>query len=293
MMDKMIEDLRIEEQEDIKARDVCNNQENALASQAEDLAYNIKKKGEAKDRLGAKKTEVNEEKLNIQDEIAVAKTEMAEMLAARNEENSEFKKGLKDDTDAVALIEKAIESITAFYTNNKIPLGLLQKDKEPEYAVDEDKAPEASFGGPAKSETGGIVGILTILKEDLEKEIKVAREDEAAAQAEYESQKADAQAALDAKLKTETDLKAEEADLEGKIADTEGEISNHEEMASNTADEQAALAPSCEWVKSSFDSRRTKRQAEMEGLQEAKSILAGAPPPELLQGGDSFLQRKK
>merc|ERR1719399_1271950 len=57
MMDKMIEDLRIEEQEDIKARDVCNNQENALASQAEDLAYNIKKKGEAKDRLEAKKKE--------------------------------------------------------------------------------------------------------------------------------------------------------------------------------------------------------------------------------------------
>merc|ERR1719420_1236495 len=189
MIDRMIEDLRVEEQEDIKARDVCNNQENALNAQEEDLAYNIKKKGEAKERMEAKKKEVIDEKLNIQDQIAAAKTEMEEMLAARNEENAEFKKALKDDTDAVALLEKAIQSITAFYTNNKIPLEFVQK--APEYSVDEDKAPDASFGGPAKSESTGIIAILGMLKEDTEKEIKVAREEEAEAQAEYEAQRAD------------------------------------------------------------------------------------------------------
>merc|ERR1719420_2154710 len=189
MIDRMIEDLRVEEQEDIKARDVCNNQENALNAQEDDLAYNIKKKGEEKERMEAKKKEVIDEKLNIQDEIAAAKTEMEEMLAARNEENAEFKKALKDDTDAVALLEKAIQSITAFYTNNKIPLEFVQK--APEYSVDEDKAPDASFGGPAKSESTGIIAILGMLKEDTEKEIKVAREEEAEAQAEYEAQRAD------------------------------------------------------------------------------------------------------
>merc|ERR1719174_3658545 len=96
MIDRMIEDLRVEEQDDIKARDVCNNQENALNAQEEDLAYNIKKKEELNERQEAKKEDVIKEKLNIQDEIAVAKTEMEEMLAARNEENDEFKKALKE-----------------------------------------------------------------------------------------------------------------------------------------------------------------------------------------------------
>merc|ERR1740138_1978610 len=119
--------------------------------------------------------------------------------------------------------------MTVFYTNNKIPLELVQED--PKYTVDEDKAPEASFGGgKRKSESKGIISILGMLKEDLEKDIKVAREEEAAAQAEYESQRADAQEALDAKVETETALKAEEADLEGKIADTEAERGSHEEM---------------------------------------------------------------
>merc|ERR1719321_2347089 len=149
MIDRMIEDLRVEEQDDIKARDVCNNQENALNAQEDDLAYNIKKKGEAKERMEAKKKEVIDEKLNVQDQIAAAKTEMEEMLAARNEENAEFKKALKDDTDAVALLEKAIQSITAFYTNNKIPLELAQKGK----ATEDPPAADFSSADSAKSET--------------------------------------------------------------------------------------------------------------------------------------------
>merc|ERR1719321_274331 len=139
---------------------------------------------------------------------------MEEMLAARNDESEEFKKALKDDTDAVALLEKAIASITSFYTNNKIPLQLAQVDK------DRSTQPAADFsgGGAHKSETGGIIAILEMLKEDLEKEIDVARKEEALAQGEYEEQRDDATAAMDAKLKTETALKAEEADLDGKIA---------------------------------------------------------------------------
>merc|ERR1719446_315087 len=140
MIDRMIADLRVEEQDDIKARDVCNNQENALNAQEEDLAYNIEKKGELKERQQAKKDEVNTAKLNVQDQIKMAKEEMAEMLATRNEENAEFKKALKDDTDAVALLGQAIESLTAFYTNNKLPLAFSQDD--PKYTVDEDKAPD-------------------------------------------------------------------------------------------------------------------------------------------------------
>merc|ERR1719388_263595 len=92
MMDKMIADLRVEEQEDIKARDTCNNQENALKARGEDADYNIEKKGKLKDRQEAKKTEVIKAKEATQDEIAIANTTMAEMLADRNQENANFLK---------------------------------------------------------------------------------------------------------------------------------------------------------------------------------------------------------
>merc|ERR1719324_624026 len=105
--------------------------------------------------------------------------------------------------------------------------------KEPEYTVDEDKAPEA-FGdggyGGRKSESTGIIAILSMLKEDLEKEIKVAREEEAAAEAEFDKLMGEAREGMDALQKTEIALKAEEADLDGKIADTDSEIEGQEEL---------------------------------------------------------------
>jgi len=287
MIDKMIADLRVEEQEDIKTRDMCNNQENALKAEKEDLEYNIDKKTKKKDSLSAKKDDTEQAIVAKQDEIKAAEAEMAEMLASRNEEHEKFKKALKDDVDAVALIGKAIESLTAFYENNKIPLELTQED--PKYTVDEDTAPTAEFGGPRKSESTGIISILGMLKEDLEKEIKVARAEDKEAQEEYTKLNAEAQAGVDAMKKTETELNAEKADLESKIADTESEIESHKDMKDENKAAKEALAPSCDWVKETFDSRRAKRKAEMQGLEEAKALLAGARP-EFIQG--TFLHRQ-
>merc|ERR1719388_192723 len=83
MIDKMVEDLRLEEQEDIKARDVCNNQENALKAQKEDLEYKIDKNGKKKERQEAAKADVLKEQEGKQDEIDMTNKTMAEMLAAR------------------------------------------------------------------------------------------------------------------------------------------------------------------------------------------------------------------
>jgi len=281
MIDRMVSDLRVEEADDIKAKDVCEGQENDLKAQQEDLEYNIKKKGDAKKRLTANQEDVEKKIEATKSEIEGTKGTMSEVLDARNEENSEFKQALKDDTDAIALLQQAIGSLTAFYTNNKLPLALVQ---EPEYTVDEDKAPDASFSSPGrKSESTGIIQILSMLKEDLEMEIKTARAEEAEAQAEYEKQRGELNKSLDAQTKTENTLDGEQADLSGKIADTEGEIANHEEMKGNTIDEKEALKPSCDWVKEHFEPRREKRKTEIEGLQEAKAILAGAAAPEFLQ----------
>merc|ERR1712087_370111 len=85
--------------------------------------------------------------------------------------HAEFVQALKDDSDAIELLEMAIVALTKFYKKNKIPLSLL--GTKPEYTEDPDKAPETiwdggNYGGKT-SETGGIVAIIGMLKEDLEK----------------------------------------------------------------------------------------------------------------------------
>merc|ERR1719326_1542421 len=96
--------------------------------------------------------------------------------------------------DAVGLIASAIDALTSFYKNNKLPLGLVQKKQDPEYTVDPDKAPEtfsAPYGGRS-SEGGGITSIMGYIKEDLENEIKTSKADEAKSQKMFEEQRATA-----------------------------------------------------------------------------------------------------
>merc|ERR550514_2401115 len=151
---------------------------------------------------------------------------MAEALATRNEENSDFKAALKDDTDAVALLASALDALTSFYKNNKLPLGLVVKKKQPEYAVDPDKAPPAAGGdkpyGGRSSETGGITGIISMIKEDLENEIKEGKAAEANAQAEYNKQRAEALKTLAALKEKKTNQEMQKADTDQKTEDAEG-----------------------------------------------------------------------
>merc|ERR1740127_340234 len=106
---------------------------------------------------------------------------MEELLEMRNDEVASFRKALKDDADAVALIDQAIVAISSYYKKNKIPLEFVQK-KEPEYSVDPDKAPETTFSGSGarKSESGGIVAIMEMIKEDTINEMETSKKERSA-----------------------------------------------------------------------------------------------------------------
>merc|ERR1719375_2643534 len=142
--------------------------------------------------------------------------------------------------DAVALLDAAIVSLSAFYKRNKLPLELVQK-KAPEYSVDQDKAPETTFAGAdyggRKSESSGLIGMLSMLKEDTEKEIKTSREDNAEAEAEYEKERGALQATYDAANDTKTQTETQLANLEEKIAEYE----EYKQQKGNELDAQKQL----------------------------------------------------
>jgi len=277
MIDSMIATLRKEEAEDIAHRDRCENSQGKNGNDMADLDHDIEKAGAAIDRMGDKEVELKSTIKMLDEEIVQSKQSLDELLSMRNEEQNAFKQALKDDTDAVNVISKAIVALSEYYKNNKIPLDLVQKREDPKYTVDEDKAPDATFAGSGsrKAESGGIVAILEMVKEDTENEMKVSREEDAEAEADYEKQRGALQESLDAQTASKVATEQELAALQEDIADTE-ELKDAK--ASDLAEEQsleASLDKDCAWVKSHFASRRDKRKAEIDGLVEAKNSLAG------------------
>merc|ERR1719329_1544958 len=110
--------------------------------------------------MGNTKKELEEEISALEKEIAATQKDQKELL--------DFRQALKDDADALALLKKAIVALSDFYKRNKMPVPQLIQ-KAPEYAEDPDKAPETSWSGSnyggRKSESGGIIAILSMLVE--------------------------------------------------------------------------------------------------------------------------------
>jgi len=273
-VDQLIALLRQEEKDDIYHRDRCEANQNKNTNEMDDIGHDIKKANSVAARMEDGKAEKMATIKSLEASIGASEASHQQLLNNRNSEEKAFKKALKDDTDAVALLTKTIETLRKFYRENRIDLGFAQQP----YTVDPDKAPEIfkndDYHGRG-DETHGIVEILMMIKEDLEKEIQTSQKDDRAAQADYmkdsEELKATIAARKDTKLQTEQEL----ADLEGDLTGVENmKLAKTKDL--KDADQlKETLNKDCAWVKENFEKRKTNRQAEMEGLVDAKDFLAG------------------
>merc|ERR1712032_1038644 len=161
---------------------------------------------------------------------------------------------------------------------NKIPLNLAQK--EPKYTIDPDKAPELewagqdSYGG-RKEESTGIIAILSMIVEDYEKEMKTGRIEDAEAQEDYEKDRAAMEEVLHALKESHSTKVNELAETQDAIRDAKGFLEQKGEELGDEKEMKGTLTKDCNWLRTHFESRRSKRKAELDGLAEAKNILAG------------------
>jgi hypothetical protein len=133
-------------------------------------------------------------------------------------------------------------------------------------------------------QSNGVIALMDLLVKDLDKEMLEAEATEKYAQKDYDNFMADA-----AKKRT-ADAQAL-SDKEGALADTKARLS--EVADAKTASERDLMAvgeyisklhAECDWLLKYFDMRKQIRTLEIEALQKAKAILAGA--------NYSFLQTK-
>merc|ERR1719367_1736329 len=141
---------------------------------------------------------------------------------------------------------------------------------EPEYTVDPDKAPETSWAdekyGGRSEETHGVVEIIRMIREDIEKEIKTSREDSAASEAQYEKERAELQDGLNSQMALKNTAERELGEVEQATRDkTKFKTAKDKDLQAEQKLE-LAIDKDCAWVASHFESRRTKRKAEIDGL---------------------------
>jgi len=291
-VDKMLAELRKEEQDDIDLRDYCQDAENKVENEIEDLEHLISNIEGLIERLEGKKKELEADIKQTEDDIQTTEDAMAEALSTRNTENEQFKAALKEDEKAVEILGEALEAMGAFSKNNGFIQTAKQNKKQksakaPEYkegVMPDDDLNEPYVGGSKRSDSGGIESILGYIREDLQNEIKTTKAGEAKAQKQFEEQRSTATKALNALNTKKVTLETSLADTEEKIADAQEDKETQETSKDNRQKYRDSLKPKCDWMKETFGTRRTKRREEMDGLLAAKASLAGGY-------GEGFLQK--
>merc|ERR1719393_1239603 len=159
-------------------------------------------------------------------------------------------------------------------------MALLQKKKEEpekEYTVDQDAMPKTTWQD--KGDSQPIISMISSIKADLENEMKVARQEDAAAQKDYEKQRQAMRDSVAADTATKVATEKELGETQEAIADTEDFKGRREADLGNQEELATTINTDCSWVETHFESHRDARKTEISGLEEAKNYLAGSEDP--------------
>merc|ERR1719453_876977 len=269
-IDGMIADLKKEKEADVKMKDFCiealHKNEVAIEMKARDI-----------EQLDAKIATLTAEIEELAKAIEALTAEIAEMQVQlkragedRELENQDFQSVVADQRSTQQLLEAALSKLKGFYDKAFVQSsGRAGQPAGP--------PPPPGFKKYEKSSgAGGVMGML----EQIIGEAKTMEADaikaETDAQKAYESFVKDTNASMEEKSRDITNKSEEKAEKEVDLTNTEEDKAAALNEQQQNENEKADLHKSCDFTMDNFDARQAALTQEMEGLEEAKSVLHGS-----------------
>mmetsp|Transcript_111090 Transcript_111090/g.324947 ORF Transcript_111090/g.324947 Transcript_111090/m.324947 type:complete len:730 (-) Transcript_111090:47-2236(-) len=298
-IDTMLNLLKSEETSDLEKKETC---ESDRATDTRDAALASRKMDEMTDTITSLQTHIQELTSNIegkQQEVREIERELAEALQLRTDEHADYLVAKQEDADAKTLVESALSVLTTFYQSNGLMLAQKGQRQPDVVAGQAPPPPPSTWDEPYGGKTGeatGIVKILTMIKEDIEKDLSTAATEESEAEGLYNRTKT----ALDTDAGNLNSLigslEITKGQKEQSVTDTTGERGLKQGSLVAVMRKISAANPGCTFFTVNFPVRSKNRQAEIDGLLKAKAILSGAEfatpedPTREIRPGDAFLQ---
>jgi len=275
MIDEMTALLKKEQVDDNDKKEYCEGLIDTTEDKVKELELTVsdlaKAVADGKEGIATLKEEIE----SLSDGIKALDTQVAEATEQRKEEHADSVETLTNNKAAVEIIGFAKNRMNKFY-NPK----LYKPPAAKEAALDQvaPPPPPETFGAYAKKggESGGVIGMMDTMMQDLEKEITEVEVDEKNAQEEYEqllkdsaSKRATDSKAIEDKESAKADLEARVLkDSESKTVTTKEAMATHQFLADVHAD--------CDWLLTNFESRKTARAGEIDAMAKGKAVLSGA-----------------
>jgi len=306
MVDEMVGVLETQQADDAKQKDFCLAELTKSEKAMEDTQDKLSSLGSTIEEMTDAIADADQSITDLTASIAALDKDVAEATANRKEEHAEYLETLKLTETAIELLGKAKNRLNKFYNpavykappktevsmEEKIVAAGTSALTQTESNFDDDatsfvqikahvhvappEAPETFGEFKKSSKSGGVIGLMDMMIGDLKMSLGEIKFGEKTGQTDYVALMSASQEKRAQDSKSLTDAAAGKADLTEKL--TTAKESQHLTLKEleNIHSTISSLHGACDFIIKNFEYRLKARTSEIEGLKNAKAVLAGA-----------------
>jgi hypothetical protein len=240
-----------------------------------------KEKEEEVEILSSKIEMARSEVAQLKEEVATVQRELLELTKSQKEsdsirmdEHNTFVKVKADYEEGLKGIQVALKVLRDYYAEDEEgeASSLVQTGEDGE---DDMSSSMRSASSQPAGESGGkvIIGLLQVVESDLAKNLAELQEEEEAAQDAYDKLTQEGKVVKARKISGVKHKTANLLGLQKTIAEYEADRSTVQQELDAVNEYYEELKPQCVAKPDTYEERKQRRQAEIEGLREALEIL--------------------
>jgi uncharacterized coiled-coil DUF342 family protein len=277
----LIKDLIAKLKADAKAeatqKGVCDEGMRKAISDRDEAQAKIEVANAKITTLTAKQNSLEDEIDTLNNQISELKKALLEATELRNDDKAENTKTMDMSEEGADSVKLALGILQDFYKKAFVQTGKYTPPKaDRDGNTVGDLAPEVfennDYKG-AQAESKGIVGILEVILSDFERTNKKAESDEKDSKEAFETFEKDTNDDIDKKDMRIEKAQGEVADAKADILDQQQALSDAEDLLESGLKALEDLESMCVKGEETWEERKAKREAEIEALKEALTIL--------------------
>merc|ERR1719253_1886478 len=289
MIDEMVVLLGKQQKDDDTQKKYCEDEfEKSADEQAASktkLAQTDAKLSELTDTIGTLMEEISA----LGASIAALDKSVADATEQRKEEHSQYVEQMQMNEAAMGLVKKAQQRMQKFYNPTLYKAAPKTERSMEQKIIDAGSfaqvhmhvapppAPDMPTGPLQKNaKSAGVIGMMDTIISDLGNDMKDMEYEEKTAQKDYAELMADSQATRAGDSTALTGKQTSKAEVEAQLMASKETRSQTATDLKQVATVISDLHAACDFIMQNFDLRKEARTAEIEGLKNAKAVLAGA-----------------
>merc|ERR1719456_1538521 len=272
LIEDMVTKLLNQANEEASHKAFCDEELSSSRKSQEEKSASMDNFQARMDSASTNRMELEEQIKVLQAEVSDIDTAQKEAAAVREEEKTNFLKTVGDYKASAEAVAQAIQVLKNYYNGES---SLIQKQQKTGVTA----AKQPSFGEKKSDSAGSIISVLEVSEADFTKLVAEAETQENESVEAFRKLKEEDELAKTAKLAAVTGKVSETKSLKVSLDHYKEDHAAVTKELDAVMDYMDKLKPECETKVMSYEEKKARREAEIEGLKEALAILDGTSVP--------------